>query len=458
MAESTATGWYYLQGGPGGGQQVGPLSWEQLYGLCSSGSVRPTDMVWHSTMPQWAPAGQVQGLFPAAAGYQAPYQQAPYQQAPYAQTPYQQGPAYQAPYQQAPYQQGWAGAGGYQAPKRRSALTWLIPLIALIVVGAGVGVYFGVFYHKGETGSKNVTAADLAGTWEGTVTYTSLKVEGLSDEDQAMFDKVLNRELPMTMDVTVDEDGKGQAELMIDMTAADESFGTDYETLYFTYEDGKLSFETEPPLKDVSGKVTQRGDTLVWEGSLKLSDEDGSADAKWKAEKAYEPGDSSDEDDQSSDADGEDDQSSDTDGGGNGASTAIASTAAAGQKGDYDLNGTWEGTWTFKSVEAASDQDKWDEFVDNPCPMTMEAELDEYGAGTATLSIDMGDPGIYETHVDFFYTDGELMCTGWDYDVDGAMVFSGVTKQAGKLVWEGSFDYTDPGNLTYTAKWTATKQ
>jgi hypothetical protein len=56
--------WYYAKGG----QQSGPVSFEQLKQLAGNGGLDPEkDLVWTSTMKDWAPAGQTAGLFDAAA-------------------------------------------------------------------------------------------------------------------------------------------------------------------------------------------------------------------------------------------------------------------------------------------------------------------------------------------------------------------------------------------------------
>jgi hypothetical protein len=62
MVGSTASGWYYLKGGAAPGQQVGPLAWDALSALGSSGSLAPLDLVWHPGQATWVPASQVPGL------------------------------------------------------------------------------------------------------------------------------------------------------------------------------------------------------------------------------------------------------------------------------------------------------------------------------------------------------------------------------------------------------------
>ena len=52
--------WYYARGG----EQKGPVSFEQLTEIAKSGGLDPLkDLVWTSTMKDWVPAGQVSGIF-----------------------------------------------------------------------------------------------------------------------------------------------------------------------------------------------------------------------------------------------------------------------------------------------------------------------------------------------------------------------------------------------------------
>lgn len=47
--------WYYAKNG----QQLGPVSKEELSGLFRSGTVIPTDLVWCESMAEWAPIGSL---------------------------------------------------------------------------------------------------------------------------------------------------------------------------------------------------------------------------------------------------------------------------------------------------------------------------------------------------------------------------------------------------------------
>lgn len=54
--------WYYAKGQT----RLGPISGQDLQGLAASGQLQPGDLVWQAGMPQWAPAGNVPGLFGGA--------------------------------------------------------------------------------------------------------------------------------------------------------------------------------------------------------------------------------------------------------------------------------------------------------------------------------------------------------------------------------------------------------
>jgi len=54
--------WYYSKSG----QQKGPVIAQKLKELAISGQLRPSDLVWHEGMAEWAQAQKVKGLFPKA--------------------------------------------------------------------------------------------------------------------------------------------------------------------------------------------------------------------------------------------------------------------------------------------------------------------------------------------------------------------------------------------------------
>lgn len=51
--------WYYTRNG----QQQGPVNLETLRNMAQDGSLRPDDMVWNSSMTDWVPSGEVDGIF-----------------------------------------------------------------------------------------------------------------------------------------------------------------------------------------------------------------------------------------------------------------------------------------------------------------------------------------------------------------------------------------------------------
>jgi hypothetical protein len=54
-----AADWYYTTNK----QQMGPVSWDELRELASSGLLKPADMVWSDGMPEWVKASRQDGLF-----------------------------------------------------------------------------------------------------------------------------------------------------------------------------------------------------------------------------------------------------------------------------------------------------------------------------------------------------------------------------------------------------------
>jgi len=57
-----ATQWFYARGG----QQQGPVSFEELQQLAASGQVQGGDLVWSEGMSNWSPASSVANLMPNA--------------------------------------------------------------------------------------------------------------------------------------------------------------------------------------------------------------------------------------------------------------------------------------------------------------------------------------------------------------------------------------------------------
>lgn len=60
--------WYYLKGG----QQIGPVSWEDLFRAAQARQFGPPDMVWGPGLATWQPAATIPGLFQPSAPPVAP--------------------------------------------------------------------------------------------------------------------------------------------------------------------------------------------------------------------------------------------------------------------------------------------------------------------------------------------------------------------------------------------------
>ncbi len=144
--DSVISSWYYSKAGASAGQQMGPVSWEQLLSLAQTGALSSTDMVWNPQLPQWVPTGQIPGLLPAApiAGQQGAYPAGG-----------QPGGQWQAP--PAAYYQPYPGQYGPPKKGASSLLAWLIPLIVLVLAGTALGLFFGLRGDDGDTGGTTAT-------------------------------------------------------------------------------------------------------------------------------------------------------------------------------------------------------------------------------------------------------------------------------------------------------------
>ena len=123
--------WYYAKQTTSGVESVGPVSWEELCRLARAGELGPADHFWNPGSPQWVPAELIPALFAASS------------------------PAWPLP----------AGLSQEQSRRRLAVLAWLLPLIAIIIVAAGLGTYFGAFYDHGSEATGAVeTAVSEGGT------------------------------------------------------------------------------------------------------------------------------------------------------------------------------------------------------------------------------------------------------------------------------------------------------
>jgi hypothetical protein len=142
--EAMVSGWYYSKPGAPSGQPSGPLTWEQLCSHARGGTVARDDLVWNPQLPEWLPAAQIPGLFPEAV-----FPPAALPPAAYAARAAQAQPA---------------------NGRRSWLLPVLIPVIALIVVGAGLGAYFGFIRDGGGGTSTSTVTSTVTGGSETTST------------------------------------------------------------------------------------------------------------------------------------------------------------------------------------------------------------------------------------------------------------------------------------------------
>jgi hypothetical protein len=138
-----ASQWYYAQGG----QQRGPVSQEELNGLVRSGGLRPDDMVWNESLPNWVPARQVLQFQQAGGGGGgAGGSPAAAVVLPGAST-YQ--PPQQQQYQASPSVLGYQGPSGEGVTQRslemlQATKPWVRLFSVLLFIGASMGILFGL--------------------------------------------------------------------------------------------------------------------------------------------------------------------------------------------------------------------------------------------------------------------------------------------------------------------------
>ncbi|MCL5736175.1 MAG: DUF4339 domain-containing protein [Actinobacteria bacterium] len=135
MSLDAGSGWYYSKLGGPPGEQVGPVSWEELVSLARSGLVASDDLIRSEQRAEWHPAGHLPGLFSPAAPSVLP------------SVPPSVPPSYAYPPPAPP-----VAAAAAPAPAGRSRLLlWLIPVIVVVLIGAGLGAYFGIWYGAGSS-------------------------------------------------------------------------------------------------------------------------------------------------------------------------------------------------------------------------------------------------------------------------------------------------------------------
>ena len=150
---SAVQGWYFAQPGTPVGQEAGPFSWEQMVSSARAGTLTPSHLVCNPAQREWFPAGQVSGLFADTAQAAA---------ASSASTP-PLSPAIAAQ-RSVPHQISWWKGG--------RLLLWLLPVIALVLAGAGYGLYFGLGWGGGELAALGLNSEPVLITADDGATVT----------------------------------------------------------------------------------------------------------------------------------------------------------------------------------------------------------------------------------------------------------------------------------------------
>jgi N-acetylneuraminic acid mutarotase len=170
-ARPKAPEWYFFKAGSRTGQQAGPFSWEQLRSLAQAGTLEPADVVWSPQLSQWLLAAQIPDLFPAVA------------------VPGVQG-TYPGPPQ----------PGASATTRGHSWLPWLVPLVALIIVGGGLGAYYGFLRDSGESTASDQTTTTLAATTSSVAVTATSEATTTTEAPVAWTDLNPNGQVPSPRD------------------------------------------------------------------------------------------------------------------------------------------------------------------------------------------------------------------------------------------------------------------
>lgn len=183
--DSTTPMWYYAKAGAVDGQQVGPVSWNQLQSLAHTGALAANDLVWNPQFPSWVTAAEVPGLLapPLPKTPEPSSEAAPPPLGP--TTPVRPGAIQPSGPRPGAIQPTAAGRtsgrpgvgydpffdddGGDDFGDQRPWLKWGLIAGAVVVIAVIVGVYFGVI--RGGTTEPTTTLAPTT-TTEMTTTTT----------------------------------------------------------------------------------------------------------------------------------------------------------------------------------------------------------------------------------------------------------------------------------------------
>jgi hypothetical protein len=110
----------------------------------------------------------------------------------------------------------------------------------------------------------------------GTWTFTSITITDAADQEAELesADSVLNRPLPMTMDIGLDDNGYYEVDCAVVFPEDEVDF--DDLSVWFQYSDGRLEdlegVADYVPGQPVAAKVTLRDGPLVWDATIDFTD------------------------------------------------------------------------------------------------------------------------------------------------------------------------------------------
>lgn len=129
-----------------------------------------------------------------------------------------------------------------------------------------------------DTGAKSVITIDkidINGSWTGTLTFTSINItdqEAAENEgcSLAMLQGLVGKPMPMTMDVSVDEDGQGTAVLLLDASAISEDAESSPTTMNISYVGRTITFDISGSegVSSMTATVSRSGTDLAMKGSM----------------------------------------------------------------------------------------------------------------------------------------------------------------------------------------------
>ena len=133
---------------------------------------------------------------------------------------------------------------------------------------------------------------DISGSWSGTFTFNSMDVDpGLAEEEgctAAILQEMIGIPMPMTMDLSVNEDGQGTGSMFINIGAVMEDAESEPTDITLSYSGSTITFGVSDG-GVMTAEVARSGDSLVMTGTLTYSGSGFSIVGSFTLTKPYEP-------------------------------------------------------------------------------------------------------------------------------------------------------------------------